>query len=73
MTQNGGLDVLIACVTFGVLLTLLGWVVLRHHDDPVRRATRSDENGPVHTESSDGRGSSSGPSHDAATDDPTSA
>ncbi|HWC21751.1 MAG TPA: hypothetical protein VG502_05585 [Flexivirga sp.] len=38
MTQNGGLDVLAACCMFGVLLVLLGWVVLRHHDDPVTRS-----------------------------------
>lgn len=73
MTQNGGLDVLIACVTFGVLLTLLGWVVLRHHDDPVNRAMTSDENGPVDAGPGGGTAGRSGGPSDAATDeDPAS-
>lgn len=53
MTQNGGLDVLIACVAFGVLLALLCWVLVRHHVDPVKRATRADGPGPIDDESDD--------------------
>lgn len=38
MTQNGGIDVLIAWCGFGVLVAVLGWFLLRGHADTVRRA-----------------------------------
>ncbi|HET7305172.1 MAG TPA: hypothetical protein VFJ12_11570 [Segeticoccus sp.] len=41
MTQNGGIDVLIAWCAFGVLLLVLAWTVLRHHEDPLELSRRS--------------------------------
>ncbi|GAB3489896.1 hypothetical protein [Flexivirga sp.] len=43
MTQNGGIDVLIAWCIFGVLVVLLCWFVLRGHDDATMRADESDQ------------------------------
>lgn len=42
MTQNGGIDVLVAWCIFGVLVVLLGWFVLHGHDDATMRADESD-------------------------------
>lgn len=53
MTQNGGLDVLAACCMFGILLVLLGWVVLRHHDDPVTRSLDTSDTDDVSDDESD--------------------
>ncbi|HET7304533.1 MAG TPA: hypothetical protein VFJ12_08310 [Segeticoccus sp.] len=48
MTQDGGIDVLIAWCTFGALLLLLAWTVLRHHEDPreLSRRSRQDAQSP---------------------------
>ncbi|NNG41036.1 hypothetical protein HJ588_17395 [Flexivirga sp. ID2601S] len=42
MTQNGGLDVLIAWVVFAAFVLLLGRRILRHHRDAARCADDSD-------------------------------
>jgi len=43
MTQNGGIDVLIAWCVFGALVTVLAWFLLRGHDDATMRADESDQ------------------------------
>ena len=40
MTQNGGIDVLIAWCIFGVIVVVLLWFVLRRHADPVELSRR---------------------------------
>ncbi|NHN54648.1 hypothetical protein G9U51_02485 [Calidifontibacter sp. DB0510] len=60
MTQTGGLVVLAAWVMFGVLVTLLAWTVLRHHDDPVRLACDPDGHQPTDDAESAGSGAGSG-------------
>lgn len=42
MTQTGGIDILIAWCTFGVLVALLAWFILRHHADPRAEIYRKD-------------------------------
>jgi len=47
VTQNGGIDLLVAWVSFGVLLATLVWIVLRHHTDVLAALRRAGELGDV--------------------------
>jgi hypothetical protein len=40
MTQTGGLVVLCAWLIFAALLTVLGYLLLRHEQDPLQDLTR---------------------------------
>ena len=42
MTQTGGLDILFSWLIFAGLLTILGYLLLRHESDPLHDLARSD-------------------------------
>ena len=50
MTQTGGLDILFAWLIFAGLLTILGYLLLRHESDPLNDLARpgpDDDDTPV--------------------------
>ena len=49
MTQTGGLVVLFAWLIFAGLLTILGYLLLRHESDPLHDLARSDPDDDDHS------------------------